>query len=114
MGLLDDELKKTLSKSTRKPEWALCKYCKVPFLTCTFSDSCERCSHFIQYQIEFTAKVMLLFIIFATIFTLITIFELIYLWKVLQNYNLMLLAVLFSTTLQGLILWKIVRKMINK
>lgn len=114
MGLLDNELKKTLSKSTRKSEWALCKFCKVPFTTNTFSDTCERCSHFVQYQIEFTAKVMLVFIIFATIFVLITISELFYLWKLLQNYNFIILAISISSVLQGLLLWKIVKKMINK
>ena len=114
MGLLDDEIKSIKSEYVRKPEWALCKYCKVPFLTFTFSDSCERCSHFVQYNIEFTSKLMIIYVLFVSIFILSSIFLLLYSWKFTQSYMILLLIIAISATVQGSILWKIVKLILNK
>ena len=114
MSLLDHELNSIKSECNRKPEWALCKFCRVPFLTSTFSDSCERCSQFVQYKIEFSSKIMLSYII-VSIVTNLSIIGVIYiLFKFTQNYGLILLLSTLLNTIQGCILWKIVKKIMNK
>ena len=114
MGLLDNELDSKKSEYTRKPEWALCKYCRVPFLTSTFDDSCERCSHFTQYKIEFAAKIMILFIIAISLIVLISIGSLFALWTFTHNFNLILSIISLFTIAQGYIFWKIVKQIMNK
>jgi len=114
MGLLDDELKSIKSEYTKKPEWALCKFCRVPFLTSTFSDSCERCNHFIQYKIEFSSKIMIAFILFSILVNITTIISILFLVKITKNYNYILTGTTFIGLMQGLILWKIVKKIMNK
>jgi hypothetical protein len=113
MGLLDKELISIKSEYTKKPEWALCKFCRVPFLTSTFSDSCERCSHFVQYKIEFSSKIMLSYIIVSIIANLSIIGVIFILFKFTKNYSLILLISTLFNTIQGCILWKTVKKIMN-
>lgn len=113
MSLLDHELNSVKSECVRKPEWALCKFCRVPFLTSTFSDSCERCSHFVQYKIEFSSKIMLSYIIVSIITNLSIVGVIFILFKFTKNYSLILLISTLLNTIQGCILWKIVKKIMN-
>jgi hypothetical protein len=114
MGLLDQELNSRKSEYTKKPEWALCKFCRVPFLTSTFSDSCERCTHFVQYKIEFSSKIMLSYIIVSVITNLSVVGLIFVLFKITKNYGLILLISTLLNALQGSVLWKIVKKIMNK
>lgn len=114
MGLLDQELNSRKSEYTKKPEWALCKFCRVPFLTSTFSDSCERCTHFVQYKIEFSSKIMLSYIIVSVITNLSVVGVIFILFKITKNYGLILLISTLLNAIQGSILWKIVKKIMNK
>ena len=114
MGLLDDELKSIKSEYTKKPEWALCKFCRVPFLTSTFANTCERCSHFIQYQIEYNSKIMLLFILITALNSLLIILALTILSKYIKNFNINLIVTTLISTVQGYILWKIVKQIMSK
>ncbi len=114
MGLLDKELISVKSEYTKKPEWALCKFCRVPFLTSTFSDTCERCSHYVQYQIEYNSKIMLAFIILTIINNLIVICTLMFISKYVRNFNLNLLITTLVSVMQGYILWKIVKQIMSR
>lgn len=114
MGLLDKELISVKSEYTKKPEWALCKFCRVPFLTSTFSNTCERCSHYIQYQIEYNAKIMLAFIILTIINNLLVICTLMFISKYVRNFNLNLLITTLVSVMQGYILWKIVKQIMSR
>ncbi len=114
MGLLDNELISVKSEYTKKPEWALCKFCRVPFLTSTFSDTCERCSHYVQYQIEYNSKIMLAFIILTIINNLIVICTLMFISKYVRNFNLNLLITTLVSVMQGYILWKIVKQIMSR
>ena len=114
MGLLDQELNSRKSEYTKKPEWALCKFCRVPFLTSTFSDSCERCTQFVQYKIEFSSKIMLSYIIVSVITNLSVVGVIFILFKITKNYGLILLISTLLNAIQGSILWKIVKKIMNK
>lgn len=112
MGLLDNELNSIKSEYTRKPEWALCKYCRVPFLTSTFEETCQRCKHFINHDIEITSKLMLMYILFAIASSVINVVLILFLIKYTKNYAYLLSALTISNTLQGLFLWKIVKKIL--
>ncbi len=114
MGLLDKELISVKSEYTKKPEWALCKFCRVPFLTSTFSDTCERCSHYVQYQIEYNSKIMLAFIILTIINNLLVICTLMFISKYVRNFNLNLLITTLVSVVQGYILWKIVKQIMSR
>ena len=114
MGLLDKELYSIKSEHIRKPEWALCKFCKVPFLTSTFSDTCERCSHFVQYKIEYNSKVMLFFIFICITANLSILASVFILLKITKNYGLIILASSIINIIEGSILWNIVKKIMNK
>ncbi len=114
MGLLDKELISVKSEYTKKPEWALCKFCRVPFLTSTFSDTCERCSHYVQYQIEYNSKIMLAFIILTIINNLLVICTLMIISKYVRNFNLNLLITTLVSVMQGYILWKIVKQIMSR
>ena len=85
MSLFDEPISKIISKKTLSPEWALCKYCRVPFLTSTFDKVCERCTTNIQYQIEFKAKVMIVIIIFVSIIVVMNCLVSSYLSKYTNN-----------------------------
>jgi len=111
MRLLDKELKSHKSSYTRKPEWVLCKYCRVPFLTSTFDLECQRCKVFVKYNIEYSAKVMLVFIFFALMNALVLVFTNIFVYKYTKNIYHISLAMTFETLLNGSILWKIVKKL---
>lgn len=113
MSLLDKELYSIKSEYIRKSEWALCKFCKVPFLTSTFSDSCERCTHFVQYKIEYSSKIMLAYIVISIITNLSVLGVIFILFKFTKNYGLILLLSTLINTIQGSILWKIVKKIMN-
>ena len=114
MGLLDKELIIEKSEYIRKPEWALCKFCKVPFLTSTFSDTCERCSHFVQYKIEYNSKVMLFFIFICILANISILASVFILFKITKNYGLILLVSSILNIIEGSILWNIVKKIMNK
>ena len=82
-------------------------------LTSTFSDSCERCTHFVQYKIEFTSKIMLSYIIISIVTNLSVVGVIFILFKFTQNYGVILLLSTLINTIQGCILWKIVKKIMN-
>ena len=110
MSLFDKPIIKIISKKTLSPEWALCKYCRVPFLTSTFDKVCERCTTNIQYQIEFKAKVMIVIIIFVSIIVVMNCLVSSYLSKYTNNfYELLSIHFIFST-FPGWVMWKYLKK----
>ncbi len=110
MSLFDEPITKIVSKKTMSPEWALCKYCRVPFLTSTFDKVCERCSTNVQYQIEFKAKVMLIVIIFVTIIVVMNCLVSSYLTKYTKNFYELLSIQFILSTFPGWIVWKCIKK----
>ncbi len=110
MSLFDEPITKVVSKKTMPPEWALCKYCRVPFLTSTFDKVCERCATNVQYQIEFKAKVMLVVIIFVAVIVVVNCLVSSYLTKYTKNFYELLLIQFILATFPGWIVWKYVKK----
>ena len=110
MSLFDEPISKIISKKTLSPEWALCKYCRVPFLTSTFDKVCERCTTNIQYQIEFKAKVMIVIIIFVSIIVVINCLASTYLSKYTNNFYELLSIQFILSTFPGWIVWKFLKK----
>lgn len=111
MGLLDDELKSHKSTCTLKPEWVLCKYCRVPFLSSTFELECQRCKVFVKYNIEYSAKVMLVFIFFAIINALVLVTTNLFIYKFTKNIYFVSLIMTVESMLIGSFLWKIIKKL---
>jgi len=111
MRLLDKELKSYKSSYVRKPEWALCKYCKVPFLTSTFDLECQRCKVFVKYNIEYSAKVMLVFIFFALINGFALVSTNLFIYKFTKNIYHVSLVMTLETLIISSILWKIIKKL---
>ena len=113
MGLLDDELLAIKKSHIVKPEWALCKYCKVPFLTSVKKKNCERCEHFVEYNIEFTSKIMLCFILVAVLNSLSISFVLIYFSKYTRDFYHLLLITTILSSFFGSFLWKFIKHLLK-
>lgn len=110
MSLFDEPIVKVLSKKTMPPEWALCKYCRVPFLTSTYDKVCERCMTNVQYQVEFKSKVMLVTIIFLIAIVLLNCFVSAYLTKYTKSFYELLAIQFIFTTFPGWMVWKYIKK----
>lgn len=110
MSLIDKTLISRKSSHTIKPWWEICIYCSQPFTTDTFEKTCQRCKFFDKYKDEFSAKVMLRFILFCTIIALTNSVIAIYLPKFTVNvYHLLLFYVFFNLCI-GTIFYRIVKK----
>ena len=68
---------------------------------------------FVQYKIEFSSKIMLSYIIISIITNLSIISVIFILFKFTKNYSLILLISTLFNTIQGCILWKTVKKIMN-
>jgi hypothetical protein len=83
----------------------------VPFLTSTFDLECQRCKVFVKYNIEYSAKVMLVFIFFAFIngFTLVS--TNLFIYKFTKNIYHVSIVMTLETLIISSILWKIIKKL---
>ena len=113
MGLLDDSLHPYKSSHTVKAWWEICVYCKQPFTTDTFEKTCNRCKHFEKYKDEFASRVMLKFILYSTIVTVLSAFIGPLLYKYTNNPYHFALILCFLNVFIGISLWRAVKK-INK
>ena len=53
MSKLDDEIYNPKRSESIVPlYWEICKICKVPFKTCVFSKTCERCSVLLDERVR--------------------------------------------------------------
>lgn len=110
MGLLDNELKSYKSKYTRKPEWAICRYCRLPFKTSCFENSCQRCKNFDLYLVELNSKIMLLFIVFCIIISIVLVSVDVFIINFTKNKNIILSLSTFFCILIGWVMSKIIWK----
>ena len=110
MSLIDRTLISRKSSHTIKPWWEICIYCSQPFTTCTFEKTCQRCKFFDKFKDEFSAKVMLKFILFCTIIALSNSSIAIYLSKYLENIYHLLFLYVFLNLFIGTIFWRVVKK----
>ena len=110
MSLLDKTLNPVKSSHTVKPWWEICIYCSQPFSTDTFEKTCQRCKLFDKYKDEFSAKIMLKFIFFCIVISIINTFLAFYISKYTKNTNNYLLISLFVDLIIGTMFWRIVKK----
>ena len=110
MSLIDRTLISRKSSHTIKPWWEICIYCSQPFTTCTFEKTCQRCKFFDKFKDEFSAKVMLKFILFCTIIAFSNSSIAIYLSKYLENIYHLLFLYVFLNLFIGTIFWRVVKK----
>lgn len=111
MGLLDDELNQIVSSNT-KLRWALCIFCRVPFLTKYKINVCDRCEFNYEFYKKLLSKVMIMFIIFISVNTIVSIYSILYLFKHFSNIYLILASLSFESFIIGYILWKLMLKFI--
>ena len=109
MSLIDKTLETYKSSHTVKPWWEICIYCSQPFITQTFEKTCQRCKIFDKYKDEFSAKVILKFILFCTIVALSNSIIAIYSSKITTNVYHLLLLSSFLNILIGTIFWRVVK-----
>ncbi len=107
MGLLDNELNKVISGS-KKLKWALCMFCRVPFLTVYSSNVCERCEVNLEVYKKLLSRVMLMFILFICVNTVVTLFSIIHLLKHSTNFYAILAVLTFESFIIGYVLWRII------
>ena len=108
MGLLDQEI--TEIKSPKKT-WALCKYCTMPFLAKKSEFSCQRCLHFVQYELDRKHKLIILFFATTSIVGIIQSYLLIFLIRYIKEASILyFILVLFSTSV-GSFAWKLLKKL---
>jgi hypothetical protein len=110
MSLLDKTLNPIISSHTVKPWWEICIYCSQPFSTDTFEKTCQRCKFFDKYKDEFSAKVMLRFILFCIVISIANAFLAYFLSKYTRNIHNYLLFSMFLDLIIGTIFWRIVKK----
>jgi hypothetical protein len=109
MSLIDRTLISRKSSHTIKPWWEICIYCTQPFTTDKFEKTCQRCKFFDKYKDEFSAKVMLKFILFCTIIGLSNSIIAIYLSKYIENIYYLLLLYAFLNLCIGTIFYRVVK-----
>ena len=111
MGLLDDELNQIVSSNT-KLRWALCIFCRVPFLTKYKTNVCDRCEFNYEFYKKLLSKVMIMFIVFISVNTIVTLYSMIYLYKHISNKYFVLGILSIESFIIGYILWKFMMKFI--
>ena len=111
--MLDESLIVKKNSFTLPPQWIVCKYCKVPFLTQTFEDSCNRCKHIVKYKIEFANRVMFYFILLtiasSILFVLISMLFISY--KI--NTNILFFILVAISLISGGVMWKMLKKVLD-
>jgi hypothetical protein len=111
--MLDESLIVKKTSFTLPPQWIVCKYCKVPFLTQTFEDSCNRCKHIVKYKIEFANRVMFYFILLNTassiLFVLISMLFISY--KI--NTKILFFILVSISLISGGVMWKMLKKVLD-
>lgn len=111
MGLLDEEIQKIISNSN-KLKWALCIFCRVPFLTKYQINVCERCKFNLEFYKKLLSKLMIMYILSITANSVITIYSLSMLFKHIKNQYMLASIISIESFIIGYILWKIMLKFI--
>lgn len=107
MGLLDQEIEQI--KSSNK-KWALCKYCTMPFLASYKQKSCNRCTHFVQYEKERKHRLMLFFFITNTIIGIGQSYIASFIIRYTKNTSILVFFLVLFVFVSGSIIWKIFKK----
>jgi hypothetical protein len=111
--MIERSLRIRRSSYTVKPEWNICKFCKKPFETQTFDDTCNKCQHFVKYKIEFVHRVMLIYIAFIVTNSILCILITYNLIKYINDINIMLFLISLPLLFISSIMWKIFKSLIG-
>jgi len=108
MSLLDNELE--LGKTSFQRKWALCKYCTMPFLAFKTEKSCNRCTHFVQYDMNRKHRYMLYFFITNTIIGIGQSYIASFIIRYTKNTAFIVFFLVFFVFVLGSIIWKILKR----
>lgn len=107
MSLLDQEIEQSKSSNKR---WALCKYCTMPFLAFKSEKSCNRCTHFVQYDMNRKHRIMLYFFITNTIIGIGQSYIASFIIRYTKNTAFIVFFLVFFVFVLGSIIWKILKR----
>ncbi len=111
--MLDESLIVVKHEYTLKPEWVVCKYCKVPFLTQTFEDTCAKCKHFVKYKIEFSSKVMLFYTLSSFVNSIFILLITIFFVKFYYKLNILFFTITVFSFFIGGVFWKKLKRILD-
>ena len=82
MSKLDDEIYNPKRSESIVPlYWEICKICKVPFKTCVFSKTCERCSVLLDERVRLFHSLLLRGFLFIIVYIGISLYWILYIIK---------------------------------
>jgi hypothetical protein len=111
MSLIDKTLITVVTSHTVKPWWEICIFCNQPFSTDTFEKTCNRCKHFEKYKDIFASRVMIKFILYSSLATILSSTVCPYLYKYTQNpYHFAVILSILNAII-GISLWRAVKKL---
>lgn len=112
MSMLDEELYNPWKReSIVPPYWEICKLCKVPFKTDTFTKICSRCSVLDLERINLFHAILLRVLIFVIIYIVISIFLILYILKYTSEFYFLIILPFLLLVLLGNILYRILMKL---
>ena len=87
MSKLDDEIYKPRRSAAIVPSyWEICKICRVPFKTCVFAKTCERCSVLLDERVRLFHALLLRGFLFIIVYIGISLYWILYIIKYSSNY----------------------------
>ena len=82
MSKLDDEIYKPRKSAAIVPSyWEICKICRVPFKTCVFAKTCERCSVLLDERVRLFHALLLRGFLFIIVYIGISLYWILYIIK---------------------------------
>lgn len=112
MSKLDDEIyRPKRSESIVPPYWEICKICKVPFKTCVFAKTCERCSVLLLERVNLFHALLLRGFLFLIIYIGISLYWILYIIKYTHNYWLVLSFPILFLVFGGRIFYKLIYRL---
>ena len=112
MSKLDEEIYRPKRSESIVPlYWEICKICKVPFKTCVFSKTCERCSVLLDERVRLFHSLLLRGFLFIIVYIGISLYWILYIIKYSSNYWLVCSFPFLFLLIGGRIFYKLIYKL---
>ena len=112
MSKLDDEIYKPRRSAAIVPSyWEICKICRVPFKTCVFAKTCERCSVLLDERVRLFHALLLRGFLFIIVYIGISLYWILYIIKYSSNYWFVLGVPILLLVIGGRIFYKLIYKL---
>ena len=112
MSKLDDEIYKPRRSAAIVPSyWEICKICRVPFKTCVFAKTCERCSVLLDERVRLFHALLLRGFLFIIVYIGISLYWILYIIKYSSKYLLVVSFPFLFLLIGGRIFYKLIYKL---